>query len=353
VNLRPLGRDEVRKAIRFASPRRPPTSSVLPATAALEQRHGARLESLRSLCPDDVVSLNITIDYWNAPPDDPDYRFALRGAERPPGVALDAEPVIARWTDLDRFIGEFPTAWREEPMRRVAALRSRYPDRYLLVSFGHYFVQRLASLRGASDFLADLHLHPRELHVVMDKLLDLYTTWAARVKEAGADGVHGGDDLGTQRSLFFAPVMFRELLLPYYRALAEALHARGLDFWLHSCGDITEILGDLVDCGVDVIHPIQVGAMEQEPVSRLYGGRIAFHLGMDVQDLIPRGPPDRIRSEILRRVRLFHRGDGGTILGAGNVFTEDVPIEHIEAYVGALVESLGALAGPAGPADGR
>jgi uroporphyrinogen decarboxylase len=341
----PLHRADVKASIHFAFPARIPIASLLPCTGALEQRHGERLQHLRSQHPDDVLSTNITIDYWTAPPDDPGYRFALDGAEKPSAAAMDAASVIPDWSFLDRFLAEFPTAWREEPMEKVRCLRRDNPDRYLLVSFGHYFAQRLASLRGAEAFLLDLHEHPDELRRVMDRLLELYSAWARRVRSAGADGVHGGDDLGTQRGLFMSPATFRGLLLPYYAALGDVLHREGLDFWLHTCGDVTEILPDLVRAGVDVLHPVQPGCMDAERVVQGFGGSLAFHVGMDVQSLIPRGPPERIRSGVAARAQTFYRRDGGMILGAGNVLTEDIPWGHIKAYAEAVSGFIASRAG--------
>ena len=93
------------------------------------------------------------------------------------------------------------------------------------------------------------------IKTAFESLLEFYKVWARRTTQAGGNDVWAGDDLGTQRSLFMPPDIFRDI----YKPLADILHENGLDFWLHTCGNVHEILEDIVQVGVDVIHPIQVG----------------------------------------------------------------------------------------------
>ena len=166
--------------------------------------------------------------------------------------------------------------------------------------------------------------------------MSIYTVWAERAADAGADGVWAGDDLGTQRSLFMSPDAFRSIYKPYYRQLAERLHANGLDFWLHTCGNVTELMDDLIDVGVDAIHPIQAGTMDDSEIAAQYGGRIAFWIGMDVQKLLPFGNVAEVRAGCLERMRTFFRPDGGLILAAGNAIMPETPVENIRAYLEAI-----------------
>jgi len=170
----------------------------------------------------------------------------------------------------------------------------------------------------------------------MDALIRLYGVWAKRAADAGADGIWAGDDLGTQRSLFMSPDMFRSLYKPYYKKLADSLHDNGLDFWLHTCGNITEIMEDLIEAGVDAVHPIQVGTMDDIHIANEYGGRIAFWIGMDVQQLLPFGSPEEVYEGCKKRIETFFRSGGGLVLAAGNAIMPETPIENITAYLEAL-----------------
>lgn len=342
---KPLTRDQVRAAIHFGQPPRPPRAYSLWHNPATLEAHGDAFRALLDGYPDDTINVSMWIDYWQAPPDDPTYRFAFGGKVKPDDIPHFAYPVIDDWSELDRFLAEFPTAERPDAADGVRRARRSHPDGYVLVSWGHYFHQRLAYLRGIQPLMYDFYDATAELCTVMDRLLDLYRVWARRAADAGADGVWAGDDLGNQRSLFMRPETFRSLYAPYYEALADALHENGLDFWLHTCGNVTELMDDLIACGVDAIHPIQVGTMDDQAIAARYGGRVAFWIGMDVQQILPFGTLEEVRAHVRQRVHTFNRPDGGLILAAGNAILPDTPLANLHAYVEALREPLGGRGG--------
>ncbi|MDX1358842.1 MAG: uroporphyrinogen decarboxylase family protein, partial [Clostridia bacterium] len=306
--------------------------------SSLMDKYGDRISSLKRMYPDDVISINITIGYWDSEYGDQDYRFAMRRSERAEGNAADNNPIIRDWSDLPGFLNEFPRMDKDEPFNRIRKLRRENPDAYILVGFGHYFFQRLASLRGAQNFLMDFYDYPDKLEVVLEKLFELYDAWAHLAAEAGADGITGSDDLGTQRGLFVSPELLRKFIFPYYKKLSEVFIREGLDFWLHTCGNVTSIMEDIIESGVRVLHPLQAGTMDDDYISREYAGRICFNVGMDVQGLIPNGTPDEVTEGVRKRAKVYYNDFGGVVYSAGNVILTGTPIENIEAYAESLHE---------------
>jgi len=132
--------------------------------------------------------------------------------------------------------------------------------------------------------------------------------------------------------------LFRSRYAPYYRSLADILHGCGLDFWLHTCGNVTELMDDLIACGVDCLHPIQAGTMDDKRIAAQYGGRICFWIGMDVQKVISFGTPDEVRNAVRERLQTFYRPEGGLIVAAGNAILPDTPMENLRAYLETLRE---------------
>jgi uroporphyrinogen decarboxylase len=335
-----LTRDQVRAAIHRQSPPRPPLANAFWHNPATLEAHGDAFRAILDAYPDDTINVGMSIDYWRAPDDDPTYRFAFGDKHKPDEIPAFAYPVIDDWSELDQFLAEFPTSTRPDAVDRIRQARQAFPNRYILVSWGHYFHQRLAYLRDLQPLMYDFYDATDQLRAVMDRLLDLYRVWAGRAAEAGADGIWGGDDLALQRSLFMRPETFRSLYAPYYEALADVLHLNRLDFWLHTCGNVTDLMDDLIACGVDAVHPIQAGTMDDPAIARQYGGRIAFWIGMDVQQIIPFGTPDEVRAHVRERIRTFNRPEGGLILAAGNAILPDTPLENLYAYGDALYKPL-------------
>jgi uroporphyrinogen-III decarboxylase len=188
--------------------------------------------------------------------------------------------------------------------------------------------------------MMDYYDHPEELKTCFQAVLEYYKILIKRLSDVGVHGVIGSEDLGFQTNLFMPPSIFREFYKPLYREMADLLHAHDMDFWMHSCGHITEIIPDLIDAGVDVLHPIQAGTMDDEGIVRDFGGKIAFNVGMDVQHLIPSGTVEEVREGVEERFRLFFNPRGGAIYSAGNVIMDGTPIENIRAYVETLYKIL-------------
>ena len=67
------------------------------------------------------------------------------------------------------------------------------------------------------------------------------------------------------------------------KAIVAEAHRLGLDVVFHSCGNVTSIVDDLIDVGVDALDPVQPGAMDAVEVARRFGGRIAFCGSIDDQ----------------------------------------------------------------------
>jgi uroporphyrinogen-III decarboxylase len=115
--------------------------------------------------------------------------------------------------------------------------------------------------------------------------------------------------------------------------MVKTAHERGMHVLMHACGDIKAFLSRLIDLGVDVIHPIQKYAMDENEVADEFGGRITFWAGFDVQRIIPYGTPEEVRAEVRHLVDTYCRPDGGLLLTAGNGVTEDTPMDSLEALL--------------------
>ncbi len=335
-----LSKEQVRKAIGFQSPSRPPLCAMLWHNQQTLDYFGDDFRKLIDEYPDDVIAVHVGVHYWESnKPDDLNYRWAYRGWQKPANSAIDNCPIIKDWdTELDKFIADMPDPNRRDAFDEVRQTLTENPDRYVLVNWGHYFHQRLCYIRGTENLLYDFYDSKKHLHRIMDELLKFYLVWAKRTAASGGHGVWAGDDLGMQTSLFMAPDKFREIYKPYYKALANMLHENGLDFWLHTCGNVYEILEDLIECGVDVLHPVQAGCMDAVETVKKGQGRIAFWAGMDVQQLIPFETVPNIKIEIEKHAKIFYNPKGGVIYGAGNAILAGAPVKNVEAYAKALTE---------------
>ncbi len=325
----PLPRDEVVKAVERRSPARVPLVMAKWWGEGLWDQYGERLRELDRF-PHDAEILFF-------PPVDP-MRMGLSWlrAGAPKRAGHDSGGLLPDWAYLDEFIAKLPDpdapGLLDGLKERAEQLHAA--DRYVLFGWWGLFFERPWGLRGMENLMMDYYLHPEEIHRLHDALCTLYTRLIARAKrELAPDGFWTSDDLGNQRQLMMSPDTFRALLKPYYARIGAACRDANMHFWLHSCGDNTQILGDLADSGLHVFHPVQKHTMDEKAVAAEYGERLTFLAGFDVQHLLQEGTPDEVRAEVRALIDTFDRPDGGLCLAAGNGIVRGTPFANIEAFL--------------------
>jgi len=243
---------------------------------------------------------------------------------------------LPSWDCLDEFIERLPDP--EGPGLLDECLRiagyARTGDRYLLFGWWRLFFERPWDLRGMANLMMDYYDHPKEVHRLHDALCEHYCALIRRAgRELAPDGFWTSDDLGNQRQLMIKPEHFREFIKPYYQRISAACRECGMHFWLHSCGNNTEILEDLIEVGLDVFHPVQKHTMDQQDVARRFGDRLTFLAGFDVQHTLQEGSVEDVRREVRYLIDTFDRPDGGMCIAAGNAIVGGTPFENIEAFL--------------------
>jgi uroporphyrinogen decarboxylase len=190
-------------------------------------------------------------------------------------------------------------------------------------------------LRGIDQILVDLALEPEIAAAIIQHVADFYLEYARRTFEAAGDGLDiffTGDDFGTQKGMFMRPQMWRDFLRPGFKAFVDLAHSRGYKAAHHSCGSIHAIIPDLIDCGLDILNPVQpdVTGMDRRELKRLFGDRLGFHGSISIQKTLPFGTPDDVRAEVRERRETLAPGGGFIFCTAHNI-QADTPIENIEA----------------------
>jgi len=118
------------------------------------------------------------------------------------------------------------------------------------------------------------------------------------------------DDLGYKHRGFFPPAVYREQLMPAHKLICDVFKSRGLPMLLHSCGYVMEFIPDFIECGFDVIQPLEVKAgNDMLGLKREYGDVLAFMGGIDVRAMAERDPR-AIEREIAEKLPPMKQGGG-------------------------------------------
>lgn len=145
-------------------------------------------------------------------------------------------------------------------------------------------------------------------------------------------GFFPGDDMGFNTQTLISPDALRKLVLPWHKKAAKLAHDHGLLYLLHSCGQISAIMEDLIeDVEIDGKHSFEDQILCIGDFKEMYGNRIAALGGIDI-DKITRLSTDEVR-EYVRGVIGKCLPMGRFALGTGNSVANYIPIENYLAMV--------------------
>jgi uroporphyrinogen decarboxylase len=195
-------------------------------------------------------------------------------------------------------------------------------------------------LRGIDQIFVDMVEQPEIAEFIFGRIAEFYLEYCRRTFEAagaGLDIFFSGDDFGTQRGLFVSPKMWRRMLMPGFRSIVQLGKKHGYQVAHHTCGSVWPILEDMIDCGLDILNPVQpdVLGMDRPDLKNAYGDRLTFHGSISIQKTMPHGTPDDVRAEVRERFETLGPGGGFFFCTAHNIQV-DTPLENVlalfEAY---------------------
>ena len=203
--------------------------------------------------------------------------------------------------------------------------------------YGSY-IEKFQLLRGIENSLADMAGDIDGSRKILDFILRKNIVMLENIVNVnGLDGILLGSDWGSQRGMLISPDCWREMIKPGEQAEYNLIKNAGKDVWVHSCGDITPIIPDLVEMGVDVLNPVQPECMDIYALKNNYGDKLTFWGGISTQQTLPNGTPQEVKEET-RRVIGYMAKNGGYIVAPAQEIQIDVPLENVFALIDTVKE---------------
>ena len=251
-----------------------------------------------------------------------------------PGFFEDYEDPM----DVERFDWPDPEQHldRQESRRLVDAIPEDYARLGILWS-AHF--QDACSAFGMEHALMTLLTNPPMFQAVIDRITAFYLRANELFYEATRgklDAILIGNDFGSQTGMMLDPALLHEYVFPGTRQLIDQAKSYGLKVIHHSCGSICPIIVDLMNLGVDVIHPIQALAdgMDAESLKANYGNKAAYCGGVDAQFLLVKGTPKQVEKRVRELVSLFPTGL--IVSPSHEAILPDIPPENIRVLFDTL-----------------
>ena len=191
---------------------------------------------------------------------------------------------------------------------------------------------------GYDNFLLKMALDQDFCKLFFDKVIGIQLRVIEQyysVLGSYIDVTTSGDDFGIQTGPFISPAMFQELIIPYLSIRIRKTKELGkCYYWHHSCGSVYKLIDQLIDCGVDILNPIQTSAAQMNPtgLKKEFGDKIVFWGAVDVQQFLTRATPEQVRLEVSQLIKILGR-DGGYVIAPAHEMQDDIPPENIVAFV--------------------
>jgi uroporphyrinogen decarboxylase len=218
------------------------------------------------------------------------------------------------WANIESYVP--PDAYAPGRMDHLPAWIEASSYKYLVFGVGISGFNCATFLRGFEEFLMDLRLYPDRAARVLDLVFGFENALIDQLAGLPLDCVKFGDDWGTQGGLIIHPDLWRQVFKPRYAEQFARIHDQGKKVWLHTCGNVWDVIGDWIEIGLDVIELLQPDVFGIERLAAEFGGKVCFCCSVDHQRLAVEGSREEIFAYVARlrdNLGAFHGGFIGYI----------------------------------------
>lgn len=230
---------------------------------------------------------------------------------------------------------EWPS-W-QEMANKYNQIRKR--DKFILL---HVYGPHEANWRkhGFEETMMDMLLQP-DLMIEMSRAhvdLVIQTLEKAKLYNIKPDGLFMVEDLGVNTGPMFSPKVYRQVLFPEHRRLGDYLHTEGISYFIHSDGDIRQLIPMLIEAGIQVLQPIEVRVgLDVRKLKSEFGKDLTFMGNISVEMM--NASPDELEEEVRSKLEIAMK-DGGYIYHSDHSVPPSVSLANY-LYLMDLLEKYG------------
>lgn len=232
--------------------------------------------------------------------------------------------------------------WRNLKER---ALRLREEtQKVIILPFGVSIFQGMHSYRRMDKLLMDTVRNPKKVEKFVDVQIEFYEN-ALKVicKYLGdaIDVITFGDDLAENNGPMISPRTYRNFFKRGHKYLCDYIKEHSsMKIFFHTCGSIKPLIPDLIECGIDILNPIQINARDMDPkeLKDMYGDELTFWGGgADTRHILNRETPEKVKAHVKELLEIYFPG-GGYVFNTVHNILPDVPPQNIIAMFDAIDE---------------
>ena len=198
-----------------------------------------------------------------------------------------------------------------------------------------------SELRGFEQFMIDMVENPPLVDYLLEQITAMHLAVGLALTRAGIDILALDDDVGEPSRMLMSRAMWQRYFKPQLKTIIDTCRRANPElavFW-HSDGNIEPIIPDLIEIGVDILHPVQPDVMDPAALAARFGDQLAFFGTVGSPQLWSWGSPAEIRAEVRERIATVGRGGGLIISPAYDLEpAEGIPWANVVAFFDAIEE---------------
>ena len=254
------------------------------------------------------------------------------GADKDIGV-VDRD-LIADIEKLDEYI--FPPVDEAAIRAKLARLAASEGERFRVADLGFTLFERAWTLCGMENTLCWMIEEPALMHRLLQKIHERNMIVIRIAMEYDIDAFQLGDDWGQQQGLIMGPTHWRAFMKPYVAEEYACIRDHGKFVIQHSCGDLREIMDELIEMGLNVYQTFQPEIYGLDYAQKLEN-RLTIWGGISTQADLPYKTPEEIKEVTRKTLAAFAKG--GLIAAPTHDVPADVPPENLVAMLEVLRNS--------------
>ena len=239
----------------------------------------------------------------------------------------EAKGPITNWEEFEKYPWPNPD---DASTQSLEWYNNNLPEDMCIIAggcFGHP-AEHLCWLMGYETLCYALFDNRDLVKAIYDRLMEIYVPAIKMTLQFNKiKAVWGSDDMGFKTGTLISPDDLREFALPSHKLMAEISHENNNPYLLHSCGNLTDIMDDLInDVHIDAKHSFEDTIEQVTKAKSQYGNNIALLGGIDV-DFLCNANEENIRKRVRETLDVCMPG-GGYCLGTGNSVANYIPLDN-------------------------
>jgi uroporphyrinogen decarboxylase len=236
------------------------------------------------------------------------------GTTDPNAWNLEMTSFIHERPDIDKFPWETAA---DIDFSKLYAVKKLLPEGMKVIAISGKIFTLTWMLMGFNNFALKLAMDESFVAEVFERVATIQFKALETIFALDhVAGVWVVDDVAFGTGPMISPTALKKHVFSWYKKVGQRCHDKNRIFLMHSDGDLSTLMDDLIAMDLDVIQPIDPSCMDMAKVKKQWGDRICL-IGNVSNELLRSATTQEIEARVKELLRDAAPG-GGFALGSGN-----------------------------------